>query len=215
MSLKKGDEKWQEFVLSNFKEDELVEDNPTCNGLRRVCEKVYGRIISCMTEILKVPTESDRSATVVCTIKCQEYNDLYILTQSASADVYEENTVHPYSLHPVATAETRAEGRALRKLLGLDCATHEELTSDNPQGKTERMLETQVRSMNNLASQVDVDFTKFLAKYGYKKEDMGPGSKIKKQIAEQMLQELSTYKTKSQEVPPELRPNGAGHQGSE
>lgn len=203
--LTKKDDGWHDFVFTHFKESELIEDNPTCNGLRRVCEKVYGSILSCKTSVLKAPDEQDRAATVVCTIECIEHDRRMLITQSASADVYTENTVHPYNLHPVATAETRAEGRALRKLMGLDCTTYEEMTSNNADGDAHRIAETQARSIRNMSDRMGIDLDKFLAKNGCKSSELDKGpNAISKKVAEILLSELSTYSVNPSRIPSEV-----------
>lgn len=216
----KKDDAWHDYVFEFFKESELIDGNPTCNGLRRVCEKVYGPIMSCRTEVLKAPTDHERSATVMCTIKCLEIDETgneRVVTQSAAADVCEENTIAPYNQHPVATAETRAEGRALRKILNLDCTTYEEIMSADAETRDVRISETHARSIRNMVNKLNLDIEKFLSKEaGAKSEwlDKGPNA-ISKTAAIQLLETLTEYHTGRQPIPDDIKSSEAANQDTE
>lgn len=205
--LTKYDDDWYDFIFSHFKESELSDGKPTCVGLRRVCEKVYGKILGCTSSIVRAPSEGDRAATVLCTIECKEHAGGSVITQSASADVYPENTQHPYNLHPVATAETRAEGRALRKLLNLDCLTSEEASSENTNGRANRITETQSRTIRRSCERFGIDLDKFLAKEAGVTQDaldMGPTA-LPKSVAERILVTISGYHEDRSTIPDDIK----------
>ena len=108
---------WSEYVLSQFEPDEMIDGNPTVDGLMRVTEMVLGAIVETNTEILQIPTkENEGRATATC--KVTVYVG-YERSATGSGDAWHKNTDMPYSKFPVAMAETRAEGRALRRLLQL------------------------------------------------------------------------------------------------
>lgn len=151
-------DEWQKFVLSLLKSDELIEGYPSAAGLMRVL-RLLGNIHSVVGTVCKAPTSSDRSATVQCHI-CMHPTFL-INTASASADVAEYNTKSPFNKHPVATAETKALGRAAKLLLNIKIHTHEEMLEDENDYK--KINDRQIKTINLLCERLDVDKEKFLA----------------------------------------------------
>lgn len=121
-----NDLEWTDHVLSLLADDEKINGNPTTEGLRRIFEIVLNcSTIEARTEVVQSPDlANERRATVV-------YSLTYVLndpsipeptkyrTVSAAADVYWGNCDKVFRNHPVAVAETRAEGRVLRKALKL------------------------------------------------------------------------------------------------
>lgn len=109
---------WSDYVLKQFAEIEMFNGSPTVDGLRRVAELLVGEIISINNTVVQVPmTTNENRATVTCTVTfmCNGYMKNF----AGSADVYWGNCDKPFYKYPVSTAETRAEGRALRKALKL------------------------------------------------------------------------------------------------
>jgi hypothetical protein len=125
-SVTPNDLEWTDHVLSLLNEDEKISGNPTTDGLRRIFEKVLNcTVIEAKPQVIQSPDlANERRATVV-------YSMVYVLNDeslpevlkqrsvSAAADVYWGNCDKVFRNHPVAVAETRAEGRALRKALKL------------------------------------------------------------------------------------------------
>ena len=116
---------WHDYAMTLFSEDELMNGHPLVNGLRRVAELVLGPIAFSGPTWVK-PTERDDHhgrATVIFTvefangIKCAEV-----------ADSWEGNTDDTFCAFAVAIASTRAEARALRKVLKIKGVAAEELT---------------------------------------------------------------------------------------
>jgi hypothetical protein len=121
------DKEWSDYVLSLLGDNDKFGDNPTRDGLRRIAEYLIGPIIRKSTHIIQAPKDKHGIATVSVTIvfhvndgislfNCREINSI---SEDASADCGEYNVESPFSLHQTATAETRAEARALRKILRL------------------------------------------------------------------------------------------------
>jgi len=119
---------WNEHVLSLFDESELIDGNPLVAGLRRVSELVLGPIVfSGPTQVFPVQRDDHHGrATVVFTVEFQSG-----MRYSEVADVWEGNTDDMFCAYAVATASTRAEGRALRKALKIKGVAAEEITSKN------------------------------------------------------------------------------------
>lgn len=121
---------WNAYVLGLFRENELFDKNPKVNGLRRVVELLIGKIISSRAIVYQTPDPqfaTRTTATVAHEIQVLD-NDGQMLTYTEVSDASRFNTDDEYSLHLSAIASTRAEARALRKLLKIDAVAAEELT---------------------------------------------------------------------------------------
>lgn len=128
---------WSDYVMSQFKSDELEQGNPTCDGLRRLVEYLVGPISGRSIHVQQAPSrENYGTSTVICTVRVINNIEGHLLygreiSESDAADVNRYNTQEPYHLHPTATAATRAEARALRKILRLKkVIAVEELSGD-------------------------------------------------------------------------------------
>ena len=119
---------WNDFVMSQFEDNELIEGRPVAAGLRRVAEMMLGEIISSGPSQVFPPSD-DKSigrATVVWRVEFSNGTSF-----SDVADCWEGNTDDTFCVYAVATAATRAEGRALRKALRLRTVAAEEITKKN------------------------------------------------------------------------------------
>lgn len=133
---------WTAYVHSKFQDNELINNAPTCDGLRRVFEEVLGPIISVNANVLLAPRQDNNNrAAVTVTIKYRKWNDVFReqLEVTDGADVCNMNTDRPYCNYPVATAITTAEGRCLKKALRLVKV----LTAEEKQGSSD---ETKITS---------------------------------------------------------------------
>jgi hypothetical protein len=118
---------WTDYVLGLLSDDEKISGNPTTDGLRRIFEIALNcDVIEAMTEIVQAPTpENEKRATATHTIRYVLKGDLSSEGEvkyravTGAADVYWGNCDKIYRNHPTAVAETRAEGRALRRGLKL------------------------------------------------------------------------------------------------
>ena len=121
-----NDLEWTDHVLGLLNDDEKIQGNPTTDGLRRIFEIALDcTLISSESTIVQAPTiENERRATVshALTYVLNDQNleeAVRLRSSSGAADVYWGNCDKIYRNHPVAVAETRAEGRALRRALKL------------------------------------------------------------------------------------------------
>lgn len=170
-----NDIEWTDHVLSMLNDDEKINGNPTTDGLRRIFEQALDcTVISANTEVVQSPsTENERRATVVHDIVFllnTKVNGHSNITRSVSgaADVYWGNCDKIYRNHPVAVAETRAEGRALRRALRLrKVVAAEELAKDIEDNTDELITETQINFIDVLAKRLDINVEKFLSEHEY------------------------------------------------
>lgn len=131
-----GSLEWEGFVLSQLDKSEKEEKNgsvyPRACGLRRLAEKLLGPILkSGPTNVFLTGSDDSARAVVVyeVSIDFRDDNRLEPRVFSEAADCSQSNTPAPFSLHPVATASTRAEGRAFKKALQLTTVTAEEISA--------------------------------------------------------------------------------------
>ena len=114
---------WTSYVLGLLNDDEKISGNPTTDGLRRIFEIALDCVVtSADSSVIQAPSpENEKRATVVHSISYviknipEDQQELKFRSVSGAADVYWGNCDKIYRNHPVAVAETRAEGRALRR----------------------------------------------------------------------------------------------------
>jgi len=124
---KMGEEGWTDYVLSLLRKDEMQDGNPTLFGLRRIAQQLISRIVECRTLVKQIPNPTNNfTATVVVEVTFDNRGGKGGLW-SGAADVSKLNCMEEYAKHPTATAESRAEGRALRKALGINVHTVDEV----------------------------------------------------------------------------------------
>ena len=122
-----NDQGWTDHVLSLLSDDEKIRGNPTTDGLRRIFEIALDCVvIGADSTVVQSPDPSnEKRATVVHNLSYvlknlpQDQEDIKYRSVSGAADVYWGNCDKIFRNHPVAVAETRAEGRALRRALKL------------------------------------------------------------------------------------------------
>ena len=172
-----NDIEWTDYVLSLLSDDEKIMGNPTTDGLRRIFENALDCVVvEATSNVIQTPDISnEKRATVTHTLRYVFKNydtnspDLRNRVVSGSADVYWGNCDKIYRNHPVAVAETRAEGRALRRALKLrKVVAAEELAKDiedHPDHDTvTKITNNQLNFMDVLAKRLDVNMSKLLEK---------------------------------------------------
>ena len=198
---------WADYVMTKFHKSELIDGNPICAGLRRVSELMLGTVIESGPEQVFPSTDSDKPgrATVVYKVVFDWMNTGYLKTFREVADVWHGNTDDLFCAHPVATASTRAEGRALRKALKIRALAAEELarkdivsivqaTTTNADWNPEDTISNQqVTFINNKCKQLDIDVRKFVNMGSTQYESI---SNVTRNTAQKMLRQLNDYQQK-------------------
>lgn len=172
-----NDIEWTDYVLSLLSDDEKISGNPTTDGLRRIFEIALDCTItdSSSTVVQTPDISNEKRATVVHSLtfvlnrEGGTENHLNIRSVSGAADVYWGNCDKIYRNHPVAVAETRAEGRALRRGLKLrKVVAAEEIAKDiedHPDHDTvTKITNNQLNFMDVLAKRLDINMNKLLEK---------------------------------------------------
>ncbi len=173
-----GSKEWDAYVMKEFTEDELIDGNPKCSGLRRVSRLLLGDIISSgpiLVEAAKDPDGPGRATVVYQVIFLWHDGNQRIF--SDVADVWHGNTDDLFAAYPVATASTRAEARALRKALAISAVSAEEITKKDcakavqnsvklntptygELNENDKMSEAQKKLIESKCKQLNIDIVK-------------------------------------------------------
>lgn len=206
---------WHDYAMTLFQEDELMNGHPLVTGLRRVAEIVLGPMSFSGPTWVK-PTDRDDHhgrATVIFTIEFANG-----LRCSEVADSWEGNTDDMFCAFAVAIASTRAEARALRKVLKIKGVAAEELTKKdtakivrdiskqqsssagdyNDQG---RMSDAQLNFIDIKCKQLNINGAKLF-------KDMfnvDQRKKVSKKVASDVIDVLNDYQKDKGTIPSELK----------
>lgn len=210
------DPEWNDFVMEQFTEDELFSDRPVCAGLRRVAELLLGPIVSSRPTQVFPPQSGDDCgrATVVWEVIFQNgqvFSDV--------ADCWEGNTDDAFVPFNVATAATRAEGRALRKALRIKTVAAEEMTKKNTAAVTKeysgkkggstdgehnsgkRMTDPQANFIDIKAKQLDINVAEYLKEVF----DVNVKRKISVGQASDAIEQLNAYQADKSLIPDSIK----------
>jgi hypothetical protein len=219
---------WHDFVMSQFTPDELLQGKyPKVDGLRRVAEKLLGNIIfsgPIENEFTMHDTEGKAVSTYRVVIEWTvdaHYNvnlnrhddrDIFPTREfRAIASAWKENVVktkkNVFQKFFESIAETRAEGRALRKALLLKVVCADELMMSN-YGKDEEefemnvtdgqweggalITEQQVQTIKLLCQRLEIDEVKFINSGKNKYNDI---NEVTRETAAEMIRQLNKYQS--------------------
>ena len=216
-----GSREWNDYIMSKFEPHELIDGNPVCAGLRRVTEDVLGSIVSSRPSQVWPSTDVNGPgrATVIFEVVINWMDSGEFRTFAEVADVWHGNTDDLFCAHPVATASTRAEGRALRKALKVKCLAAEELAKkdivsivrqsvDQNVGVSGEWKEEsnislpQVNFIDGKCKQLDIDVLNFINAGSEKYSSI---NEVSKKTASKMLATLNEYQTKTKNVPEKIK----------
>ena len=212
-----GSEDWNDYVMSHFRKDELIDGNPICAGLRRVSELLLGEVMESGPDQVFPATDGNGPgrATVVYQVVFNWMNSGSVKIFKEVADVWHGNTDDLFCAHPAATASTRAEGRALRKALRIRCLAAEELAKkdivsivqqsvqkDNPTDgewdEDAKISSSQINFIDNKCRQLDINIMEFVNSGENEYDSI---EEVEKKKASTMLGVLNKYQTKQSDIP--------------
>lgn len=201
---------WTDYVLGLLSDDEKIKGNPTTDGLRRIFETALKcSMTDSSSEVVQSPAPAnEKRATVVHSIT-------YILNDQAlpleikkktvngAADVYWGNCDKVFRNHPVAVAETRAEGRALRRALRLRKVvaaeevvdtTEDDIGADN----VTKITNNQINFIDVIAKRLDINVLEIIKSAGINEDNV---KNILHEDALKVIREISSYQQKTEEIP--------------
>lgn len=201
-----SDPGWSDHVLTLFTEDELYEGNPRVHGLRRITQLLYGKATKSVAKIIETPNqENNQRAVVEYTVAFDEG-----VTYTDVADASPLNTDSNYLPYCISVASTRAEARALRKLLGVSRVAAEEVFDkdtknvqyiESEPGK--KIQDYQIKGIDRLCKLCDINVTKMLKQSSY-----GPFDKIEEvsyNIASKLLTSLNSFHQDLTKIPEPIK----------
>lgn len=209
-----GDVEWTDFVLQQLSDDEKIQGNPTTDGLRRVFEKVMNCVViqSDSTVVQSPEPSNEKRASVVHSISWYDLNESLnescrIRTVSGAADVYWGNCDKIYRNHPVAVAETRAEGRALRRAMRLRKVVAAEELSENIEDdingdSVTKITNNQINFIDVLAKRLDINVLELLKTLSIDNSNI---KNILHNDALTVIRELSSYQQKNDDIPESVK----------
>lgn len=200
------DYNWTDYVLSELHDNELFEGNPTVDSLRRLVSKYIGTIIESRSTVI-TSTEKYAAVSVNIAVDCA---DGTLLQYCGLADASPQNTTGEFSKYLLSIAETRAEGRALRKILQLrKTISAEELsnvqqviTDDKQDTITDNQLNfIDIMSRNN-GRGMNINVKNLIRNMFGKDVDI---KKLTHQDGIKITNQLSTYQHKPETITNELK----------
>lgn len=211
-----NDLEWSDHVLSLLSDDEKIDGNPTTDGLRRIFEIALNcTVINSTSDVVQSPDpQNEKRATVVHCLAyalnnlndgSPNYND--VRSVSGSADVYWGNCDKIYRNHPVAVAETRAEGRALRRALKLRkvvaaeeiaANVEDDVTGDN----VGKISSNQISFIDVMAKRLNIDVVKLLASMSLDKNIKA----LTHDNAVSIIRELSKHQQNVEDISEDVKP---------
>lgn len=198
---------WNDYVMSHFRSDELIDGNPITAGLRRVAELLLGDVIE-SGPVQVFPSEDGNGpgrATVVYRVVFDWMHTGMTRAFSEVADVWHGNTDDLFCAHPVATASTRAEGRALRKALKIRVVAAEELakkdivevvkrtvsvSTDGNYDPDDRISLQQISFIDNKCEKLNIDLLSFI---NIGENDYRSINDVTRDSAKKMIRVLNEY----------------------
>lgn len=201
---------WNDYVLGLLSEDEKISGNPTTDGLRRIFELALNcTIIDSITTIVQSPSpDNEKRATAVHFIsyhlndESEDTPKLKTRSVTGAADVYWGNCDKIYRNHPVAVAETRAEGRALRRGLKLrKVVAAEEIASnieDDPDGgNVSKISNNQINFIDVMSKRLNINTLKLIESLGF---DNSQIKSLMHDDAVSIIRELSKHQQNVNEI---------------
>lgn len=193
---------WSDYVLSLFDKSELENGMPRTDALRRVSFMLLGQCDN-ITYVKQCPTiENAGRATVEVQLR---YHNTGV-TVSGAADVSSANTEKKFAVHAVATAETRAEGRAYRKALGLTkVLAAEELSTpdaDESDGSNGLVPTGMANGLITMCNSSKLDPVRVANALGYSVASI---EDLTKDQALEMAKALAEFKRGTRPIPEEAR----------
>jgi hypothetical protein len=207
-----NDPEWSDYVIGLLSEDEKIKGNPTTDGLRRIFETALDCvIISSSSDVVQSPDpNNEKRATVVHSLTYVLNDkdldpDIKTRHVNGAADVYWGNCDKIYRNHPVAVAETRAEGRALRRGLRLKKVVAAEELAENIEDdvmgdNVSRITNNQINFMDVLSQRLNINMIEMIKLLGYNKNI----KELMHDDAVAIIRELSKYQQSVDSIPEDI-----------
>lgn len=200
-------ESWNDWVINQLRDGEKdPQGHPKVGGLRRLAEEILGPVVRSVPEHVEGATAANGMRATVSHAISIAWGGVRddIRTFGAVADVYSGNTDDEFARFAAATADTRAEARALRKALRLNAVAAEEITSlpISESGLGQYIVKSQERGIETLCKRLDINVFEFINSGKGRYDRIGD---VPFTAAQQMLERLNRYQQIPAEVPESIR----------
>jgi hypothetical protein len=204
---------WTDYVLGLLSDDEKIKGNPTTDGLRRVFEiALECTVINSESIVQQTPDLNNANRATVAHSLTYVLNDSKVdpaiktRTVNGAADVYWGNCDKIFRNHPVAVAETRAEGRALRRALKLRKVVAAEeiadIIEDDIDGISVSKISTnQINFIDVLAKRLNINVFSMLENLDFSFDSV---YNIKHEEAVTAIKELNSYQQDTDSIPSKI-----------
>jgi hypothetical protein len=222
------DPSWHDYVMSQFTPEELIDGKyPNVNALRRVVELLLGEIVD--SGPIETQTSMDNMSKAVVTYEVViewkldvKYDNLLDLSDKniftpkrfrSVASSHIGNTDDVYAVFPESIAETRAEGRALRRALRLGVVCSDELTkkdtsefvrqqqemknTDGEWNENSFITDQQINSIVLLCERLKIDLDKFINSGSKSYSNI---KEVSRSAAAGMLKRLNQYQCSGEDA---------------
>ena len=197
------DQEWSEFLLDQLADNELIHGAPTVDGLRRITERFFGEILHSRTQVLEHPTSQNNQRCTLChSIGIKKYRTGEKIVIDGCVDVLYHKTPYPFKDHLIATADTRAEGKALRRALKIRVVTAEELQNEDEQeilsSGGELANDQQILAINQLCKRLNVSVATFVTS---EHDTASTINELKNLEARLLISKLSEFQRTPKDIP--------------
>ena len=120
-------------------------------------------------------------------------------------DVKFQNIPHPFNQHLVSTADTRAEGKALRRALKLRVVTAEEVqqtSDDDVLASEEDITDQQILALNQMCKRLDINLIEGVKSVSPNASSIRDSSNLQGRM---LLSTLSEYQRNAASIPDNLK----------
>jgi hypothetical protein len=191
------DPEWTDYVISQLDESEFWEGVPKLDGLRRMVEKLISPIVRVSVDIKPVISTIIATATVLLR-NGEEF--------SAASDATPSSAPEGFRNRLTALADSRAKSKVYREILRLkNISTTEEVNHSVDTDEHEPIVGSQTILINNLIKDISNLHKKRVSISKLIKElfpsQNGDINMLKYSEAGKIVQKLSNFKAKREEVP--------------
>jgi hypothetical protein len=174
---------WTQYVLGLFNNDELENQNPKVDGLRRIASMLIGPIVEEGSELVSPPSlDNGQRACVKAWVIFYHKKLGRTIRFEGLADVCSDNCDETFARFPTSTAETRARGRCFRMALQLrKVIAAEEANFELPENGNDKDVVIQVGQISVIqlmADRLNVSIPKLLNHLDLNKSDLQSLTKV-------------------------------------
>ena len=218
--------KWSSWVMDQFEDNEMENEAPTCDGLRRMTESILGPLTKVEIVSNTAPSlDNGGIATVAMGVTIHDVRleshpafGLSLYFEDISDASRKNITDEDVAKHLSATAATRAESRAYRKLLRLRKVLSAEekdagdSLDEDEWSVSEPIEDRQINVIDTLCRRLDIDVMGFV---NSGQHEYATVFQVNRDVAAKMVKWLNLIQQSKREKPESVGSYIAGWRDSE